>query len=915
MTSSSSPGAGDASAQMRRLGIGNPLGVLGVAAAGYIGALIVGIVVVLIMVFGIGAANIDSSVSSTTGIPMGDDGGSSDSSGIGYILRMPFQIVAMGLLGSLHLATGISRDGQDIAAGLRMIPFAVPLALALICYVGSRLVSRRISSGRVLGAVIASGLGGLLVAIVTVLAARIAALELGESDYLTVSIHAAGVDAFLGAFLVTFVALLLGQLAALPRPAWWPLVADLAAAARLFMLHAIVLAAVIGAWLWICLLVKSLMDGDGSPALSVLAASPFLMGQIIAFCMGGFLLGGAATVSVSGEAGMLGDVGMVKTYMMFDLPWYVWLGAFILSLVVLAMMSLLWGSGRRIVPGNTVAVAVSWAALPVAYFIGGIALLIMAYTSLHMDLAAVSSIAGAASLSLAPWVILLLAVVGVIIEVLSRFVAPLVTPLLPTWLFDWFRTPPAILRRGGSTLPSAVGATGTPGAVALGDGPIDFAISQSGSSALPPVGFQAPVATIPLGGAVAYGYVDGQDSAAPAPGVASAPSTATAPGAPSATSASAQTSAASAPSATTASAPSATEWTPVGTEQQGQPLGQRAPMSRRTKRRVLLGLGAAGTALLLVIAAGIGYAVLSSKVFGPQAQVDEYLSALESGNFGQAAELAPPNVPTAQRALLTDAVGAKVTHRVQSHSIDDVDVSGKTAEVTVTLTQDGVRSNRTYSLVRKGSSYGIFPDWQMDDPGYDTMQVYVPTGIGEITVNGVAVKLDGAVETDEAEGYSNASLAVLPGGYSIGATSTSGDFEIQPADEITVSADQAKNQDGLIAALSSTITDAGRKKVQDAVKAKLDECAQQTSSSPSGCPFSAYTSESGTWKIDTYPEIQVDDSEGGIMFSASTAGHVAFSYTETAWDGSTQKQTVDGDFSPSGYAAFAADGTVTVQFS
>lgn len=114
-------------------------------------------------------------------------------------------------------------------------------------------------------------------------------------------------------------------------------------------------------------------------------------------------------------------------------------------------------------------------------------------------------------------------------------------------------------------------------------------------------------------------------------------------------------------------------------------LGPARPLSPAVRRRLLLGGGTAGALLVVGVAAVIAINVVTSALFSPSRQVDAYLGALEDGRYGQALELAAPNVSHADRVLLTDEIGADTEGRLTAHSVEDVETDGDTATVTVTL--------------------------------------------------------------------------------------------------------------------------------------------------------------------------------------------------------------------------------------
>src|SRR5690606_27127238 len=127
--------------------------------------------------------------------------------------------------------------------------------------------------------------------------------------------------------------------------------------------------------------VKALADGETPPVIYLLLLLPLIGGGLLAYLPGGTMLS-SVTFSMRGEAlGFLGGMG-TQSSSMFSLDWYVWLAGLLLGGIGLVLASLLWQHRRVVVPNNVIALAVSWGALPIAYFVGSLGLLIFARLSL-----------------------------------------------------------------------------------------------------------------------------------------------------------------------------------------------------------------------------------------------------------------------------------------------------------------------------------------------------------------------------------------------------------------------------------------------------------------------------------------------------------------------------------------------------
>lgn len=209
----------------------------------------------------------------------------------------------------------------------------------------------------------------------------------------------------------------------------------------------------------------------------------------------------------------------------------------------------------------------------------------------------------------------------------------------------------------------------------------------------------------------------------------------------------------------------------------------------------------------------------------------------------------------------------------------------------------------------------VFPRWKLGDVDYQTVRVFVPSGTSKITVNGVEVPVAPLAKSAMDEGSDVATLPVLPGTYEFSAPPLSEDVDAAPV-TLVVNADGSQGDDEGLAMISYSLNDKGRKKVQDDVNATIDQCAGTGSPSPDGCPFGVYAGvESGTWKVDTYPTVEVqDDGEGGYYLATTDPGHATFSYQETYF-GTTTPQSTDTSISVSGEVTLDDKGEPEVELN
>lgn len=833
-------------AKATSLGISNPLPALAVAGATWVGGLLVSaLLLVLIAIVGATGSG-QEGVSSATG------GASEDLSGIGVLFALPFQLLALAGLGSLGGHAQIPLIG-DASASIRFIPLLAALALALLPFLGARLVVRRRGAARALGIAVEALLAGFVTALLVTLGALIIAVSIPLEDGLSIRLHAAGPDSFFGTWLIVGVAYALGQITAGRGPARGGRFTDVLAGARLALLHAAAFSAVAFLGVWITAIVQAIRNGDGiaGAIIGTPVALLVALGQFVAGACG---LGMLGSVGASGGLGSfgLGGTGMGATQYasIFSAPWWVWLLTLLLGLVLLALTAAVWGAGRTIIPGDLTATVVSWAALPLVYFLGTILLAIIGHVGGSLSVPDQGSLGF--SLGLAPWVPFLALLVGAAVEGLSRLLSPLVGGMVPAFAERLVRG-----RRG-----QAAPVSGAPDA-----------LSPSGT---------APWAA--TGAAAAAAPAAAESAAQAGSGAAQTGSAATAPIA-----------------------------APV-------PLGgtsQRAPMTKEAKRRLLLILGLLGAAVALVIAAIVAIVVMRSTIFSPKHEVESYLDALTAGDYGAVSEIAPPNAPNANRVLLTDAVGAKTEKRITSYTIDDVTVAEDTATVTATLDQDGERTQQTFTVDRAGSRFLVFPEWKLGEIDYSTLSFYLPQGVQKVTVNGVEVEV-GKLETSPDEmGYEVASLPVLPGTYEFTGPALGEYVEAEPVTTKVAADGTAAAPNGEYVYLNYLINDAGTKKVQEDVNAKIDECAATGQPSPDGCPLGTYSynDTAGTWSVTSYPVVTLEQGdEGAFYLQTETDGAATFSYTYDSF-GTPTPMTQEDTITVNGTVTFDEKGALTIEYS
>lgn len=446
------------------------------------------------------------------------------------------------------------------------------------------------------------------------------------------------------------------------------------------------------------------------------------------------------------------------------LPAWVWPVALLLALIGLFVVALRWRA-RRGLPGNR---PTAWLILPGAYAVLGLFLLLACLIRFGGQAEVFgSSVGRSVSITLVAWGFLALAVVGLLIEAVSRFVIVALVPSLPAGLYSilsW-RVPATPVAPEGMAEPStgaqATQGWGTPagGAPVPGPGnassssaqadPYAVAASDSGAASAWPV----PEATTENDGrptapaAAPAAAPDGATDGVPTPDQGAA----WGPGGP-------------------AAAPTGETLTSAGAPLAGAALTtSRAPLSPKAKRRWLAGTISVVSIGALVAAGSIAYSVLGSGTFGPKNKVEAYLQALVDGKASEAVKIADPNVTNDLRPLLSDAVYKAAKNRPTDFTITSSKIDGDHATVAARVTQDGKEYPVSFSLTKEGKQAVIFNDWRVESAP-ETGSVGYAKGNEKVKVNGVEVTLSPAAAIDAPSGTDAGvsepkSYPLLPGQY------------------------------------------------------------------------------------------------------------------------------------------------------
>lgn len=890
------PPAKDGTEQIRAA-LGNPLPSLFVALTSY-GSGLVAAVIVLVAAFAanmiVGGAWTDSVFGTSAGDPTSARTGSTPGvvQTILFFLGIPAQFVGAAFLGRYGVKGTADVDGgflgsygMEGSAHVLFVPWLVLAVVLAVAFFGGRRIERRSPGAAPAQVWLQAGLGAAAVAILSTLGILIFALRVSDAaDGLNITVRTEAIVPFLTMLLFISSSIALGRLSLRARPSWWPRVRELGDGAKLALAHAGAATLVGGALATIGLSAASLSSGEDlgtvlSTIAGVLLAVPMLIGQFLAQFFGLSVFSATGT-----RTPQLFTGGADATHVsIFSAQWWIVILAVLASLALIVFASLVWHQSRTRVPGDTLALVTSWAALPVAYgafaVVGLIAGGVGVSVAMSAGLGTFLGLGGGGltvSAGLAWWTPVLAALAGLIIEALSRYAAPFIAGALPVNLGRFIHTsaPVAAAASAAGASAAAVQAAGAESA-SEDEAPSIAALAAEAGESTEGAGEQA-------GGESTSAEPFGSDSTGSGP-----------------------------------VGPPAAE--PVASS-------APAPLSPRAKKGLLVGGIAIGAAVLLAIAAGIGISVANGTVFSPTTKVEAYMSAVVDGRFGDAAELAPPNVATGNRVLLTNEVGAATTERISSYTIDRTTVEGDWASVTVTSELDGVSKTQMFELARTGNSLLIFPEWTLESPEYGYVSMPV-SAAGTLSVNGVEVDASSVSVPRVGEPYSSigveglAPLPAFPGTYTITRETSS---EYLDVDEVTVavSGSGPAHESGTWA---PTLNAKGFERVNELVKAEIDACfkdhTESTFPSDSACRslnsyVYVYGRADGTpasWSVTSYPLVSLQETSDGWSLSTNQRGKTTYTYMQKRFGTEeTTEEREEGTLSVSGDVTVNDEGDLEV---
>lgn len=328
------------------------------------------------------------------------------------------------------------------------------------------------------------------------------------------------------------------------------------------------------------------------------------------------------------------------------------------------------------------------------------------------------------------------------------------------------------------------------------------------------------------------------------------------------------------------------------------PQGEGKPLDPKTKKTILIVCIVAGALIVL----GIVYGVLNSTVFSAKSMAESYVSAIASGDYDKANDIADPQVGKNQRKLLSNSVAKTDNATISNAHVNGVKSGNGTTTASISYSLNGETVDEELTMHKSGNKFLIFSNWQITTPLIKSINVSVPSSVESLTVNKVAVTAKNAEKTDSGEWQ----LRVYPGTYNISVTST--DYIVSETVVFRTNEDSDSPT-----TLKVTTTSKFKDALSTAVNNALDKCAESTDYAPENCPFGFRVWDEDNyrnfaWSISIYPKIDEVDLDYGAFDTKTGKAKCTYEVKDgDSWDPDDDSTT----FNASGSFAIK-DGKVTV---
>ncbi|MGP9683456.1 hypothetical protein [Brachybacterium sp. AOP3-A1-3] len=306
--------------------------------------------------------------------------------------------------------------------------------------------------------------------------------------------------------------------------------------------------------------------------------------------------------------------------------------------------------------------------------------------------------------------------------------------------------------------------------------------------------------------------------------------------------------------------------------------------------------------MLLLAALVVGLPRLLTATVDPESVATDFLQAIVDGDLEEVREHVE-HAPDASGAALTAEILGAATDRLDSFTIDKVDVGAGTATVTATLASGSEHTTTRLTLTSHADSAFAPVGWELAPVHLPEFLIDIPLGAQEIRINGVALPLEDLMLEEGNHFDPKIAVQLLPGTYEI-TLAAPGPWQDDPA--VTLEAPPVLGTwRKPVGELQPVLNEAGHQEVRKRVDELPQECPGTASDVAEDCPFTvsdglasdaaeSSDAESGTseadpagpgdkiseapgiWVLDEPMQIDVS-SPGGFLWSVTATGTATFS--------------------------------------
>jgi hypothetical protein len=324
----------------------------------------------------------------------------------------------------------------------------------------------------------------------------------------------------------------------------------------------------------------------------------------------------------------------------------------------------------------------------------------------------------------------------------------------------------------------------------------------------------------------------------------------------------------------------------------------------RPSRRALLVIG---LVVVVLVASGVGYAVLKPPGPSGATTVRGYFDDLARGDTQAALERVASDVyrsgPNAYPMLIARALADPANRPTDLEVLGSEPIASEGVALESVRISYKVGGQTVSQTMIAGQVTSRGEDYYLERP---FLSLSVSSAGGRrIMVNGIVVDSNTVTGT-----------VVFPGRYT--AVAEGNALVTGETKAATIESGRTGGPAVLVAMASPALAPGALETIRGEVKRFIDGCAESTSVRSSGCPFSLYTyygsDESVTWKVVSYPSVAVNASqyrEGRVPVRSETYGEVQYTVTYTDFTGAPRADSGELRYRVEGTAT-AAGSTINV---